>query len=185
MRMRRSALPVPNSPDKTGGVSWVHFGDLHMTTREQENGRDFHSLVDDVNRVIAGSPSFAYLPGDNADHGGAEEYELVRDGLDQLRLPWFAIVGDHDVHPRSHANSLQYMMPMAFYSFESGACRFFALASFASDDPKVFGLSKEQLEWLRRELALARTAGKYCALLLPLLPERITRDCRSPPRSDS
>jgi hypothetical protein len=73
-------------------VSWVHFGDLHMTTRHEQNYRDFVSLIEEVNRVLGDSLNFAYLPGDNADHGRIDEYELVRDGLDQLKLRWFAIV---------------------------------------------------------------------------------------------
>jgi hypothetical protein len=35
-------------------VSWVHFGDLHMTTRDQQNYRDFLALVDEVNRIERG-----------------------------------------------------------------------------------------------------------------------------------
>ena len=99
MTSRRSALPVARMPDSTGIVSWVHFGDLHMTTRAEENYRDFCSLIDEINDVMADSLSFGYLPGDNADHGERAEYALVREGLDRLNLPWFAIVGDHDVHP--------------------------------------------------------------------------------------
>ncbi len=100
MTAPRTVLSFPNRPDKTEIVSWVHFGDLHMTTREGDKFRDLLSLVDQVNQAVTGSLSFAYLPGDNADHGTAEEYEIAREGLDQLRLPWFAIVGDHDVHQR-------------------------------------------------------------------------------------
>src|ERR1035438_10709522 len=94
---------------------------------------------------MADSLNFAYLPGDNAEHGKREEYEVVRESLDRLRVPGFAIVGDHDVHSRSHANFLQYPMPMAFYSFQVGRCRFLALDCFAADDPKAFDLSAEQL----------------------------------------
>ena len=53
---------------------------------------------------MSDSISFVYLPGDNADHGSAEEYELVREAMDRLVVPWYAIVGDHDVHTKSLAN---------------------------------------------------------------------------------
>ena len=72
MTSPRSALPVARMPDVTGIVSWVHFGDLHMTTRAEGNYRDFRSLIEEVNDVMADSVSFAYLPGDNADHGDEE-----------------------------------------------------------------------------------------------------------------
>src|ERR1700733_79922 len=121
MRSRRSALPVARMFDATGIVSWVHFGDLHMTTRTEENYRDFRSLIDEINDVMADSLSFGYLPGDNADHGEEAEYAVVWERLHRLSLLWFAIVGDHDVHLKSHDNFLRYMMPQAFYSFEVGA----------------------------------------------------------------
>lgn len=173
MTSRRSALPVARMPDSTGIVSWVHFGDLHMTTRAEENYRDFCSLIDEINDVMADSLSFGYLPGDNADHGERAEYALVREGLDRLNLPWFAIVGDHDVHLKSHDNFLRFMMPQAFYSFEAGACRFFALDSFAFDDPRLFDISDAQLEWLGHELLLARAARKYSVVLLHCYPSEL------------
>ena len=66
MTSMRTELPVPKLADPSGIVSWVHFGDLHMTTRQEQNHRDFLSLVEEVNRVIADSRGFAYLLGDNA-----------------------------------------------------------------------------------------------------------------------
>ena len=38
MTSQRTALPVPKFTDGTGIVSWIHFGDLHMTTRQEQNG---------------------------------------------------------------------------------------------------------------------------------------------------
>jgi 3',5'-cyclic-AMP phosphodiesterase len=65
------------------------------------------------------------------------------------------------------------MMPMAFYSFDVGPCRFFALDCLAADDPGTFDLWREQLEWLRGELVLARTAGKKCVFLLHCYPSEL------------
>ncbi|HSY98993.1 MAG TPA: metallophosphoesterase [Terriglobales bacterium] len=156
---------APRLSGRSEIVSWVHFGDLHMTTRHEQNYRDFVSLIEEVNRVMADSLNFAYLPGDNADHGGVEEYELVRQGLDQLNLPWFAIVGDHDVHLKSHDNFKRYMMSAAFYRFDLGSYSFLALDAFASEAPKIFDISEEQLYWLEQELeaiAAAQSAA-YCS----------------------
>jgi 3',5'-cyclic-AMP phosphodiesterase len=173
------SLSAPNPPDQTGIVSWVHFGDLHMTTRGEQNYRDFLLLVDEVNRVMADSLSFAYLPGDSAEHGLPEEYELVCEGRELLRLPSFAIVGDHDVHSRSHNHYVRYMMPQTFYSFEVGSCRFFALDAFAFDDPRVFDISEGQLEWLAHELKLASVARKYCVVLLHCYPSELGKSAES------
>jgi hypothetical protein len=82
--------PTPKPADPSGIVSWVHFGDWHITPRPDQNYRDFASLIEKMNRIQLNSPSFAYLPGDTADHGRVEEYARVRGGPDQLDLPWIA-----------------------------------------------------------------------------------------------
>jgi hypothetical protein len=144
-----------------------------MTTRHEQNHRDFVSLIEEVNRVMADSLNFAYLPGDNADHGEVEEYELVRQRLDQLNLPWFAIVGDHDVHLKSHNNFNRFMMPEAFYRFDLGLYSFLALDAFASNDPKTFGISEEQLHWLEQELEAIAAAQKRSVLFLHCYPSEL------------
>jgi Icc protein len=169
----RTELHVPKLADQSGIASWVHFGDLHITARREQNCRDFLSLVEEVNQVMADSLNFAYLPGDNADHGKAEEYGLVREGLNRLQLPWFAIVGDHDVHSKRHYNFLHFMMPEPFYRFEVGSYRFFALDAFVSDDPKVFDISSEQLNWLQQELELASAIHKRSVLFLHCYPSEL------------
>jgi 3',5'-cyclic-AMP phosphodiesterase len=105
MNTRRLTLPSPNPMDATGIVSWVHFGDLHMTNRAEANCRDFASLVEEVNQVLKTSLNFAYLPGDIAEHGAPHEYEAFREVIDRLQLPWFATVADHDVHQRTQKSS--------------------------------------------------------------------------------
>jgi Icc protein len=144
-----------------------------MTTRREQNYRDLMYLIEEVNRVMADSLNFAYLPGDNADHGKADEYELVRQGLDHLNLPWFAIVGDHDVHPKSHDNFETFMMAEAFYRFDVGSYSFLALDAFASNDPKVFDLSEEQLGWLKQELELIAAAQQCSVLFLHCYPTEL------------
>jgi 3',5'-cyclic-AMP phosphodiesterase len=164
---------APRLSDRSEIVSWVHFGDLHMTTRHEQNYRDFVSLIEEVNRVMVDSLNFAYLPGDNADHGGVEEYELVRQRLDQLNLAWFAIVGDHDVHLKSHNNFNRFMMPEAFYRFDLGLYSFLALDAFASNDPRVFDISKEQLHWLGQELEASGASQKRGVLFLHCYPSEL------------
>lgn len=173
MTSLRTDHRVPKPTDQSGIVSWVHFGDLHMTTREEQNFRDFLSLIEEVNGSMADSLNFAYLPGDNADHGRINEYELVREALYQLNTPWFAIVGDHDVHPRSHDNFLRFMMPRSFYRLEAGRYCFLALDAFAFDDPNVFDVSYEQLDWLQQELELATAIQKRTVLFLHCYPSEL------------
>jgi 3',5'-cyclic-AMP phosphodiesterase len=175
MTSMRTERPMPKITDQSSIVSWIHFGDLHMTTRQEQNYRDFLCLIEEANRVMAHSLNFAYLPGDNADHGMIEGYELVREGLDQLNLPWFAIVGDHDVQPKSHDNFKRFMMPEVFYRFDAGSYRFLALDAFASDDPKVFDISEDQLHWLKQELDLTVAAQRRCVMFLHCYPSELSK----------
>ena len=90
--------------DAAGVISWVHFGDLHMTRAGEENHLDLADIVNEVNRVFAESAGFVFLPGDVADDGSRAAYAVVRGELDRLKVPWCAIIGDHDVHEKSFEN---------------------------------------------------------------------------------
>ena len=39
----------PGVADAAGVISWVHFGDLHMTAAGEQNHLDLSSIVDEVN----------------------------------------------------------------------------------------------------------------------------------------
>ncbi len=138
----------PNAPDAAGVISWVHIGDLHMTLAGEHNHRDLLLIVEEINAVLADSVAFVYIPGDVADKGSVAEYEVVREALDTLKVPWCSIVGDHDVHERSFANFLQFMAAHTHYRFSVGKVEFFALNAFDVPDPGSFILLSEQLVWL-------------------------------------
>ena len=105
-------LPSPLPLDTTGIVSWVQIGDLHLTTAAEQNFADLRYIVEQLNSRFTANLNFAFLPGDHAESGKPEQYDLVRSALDQLRLPWFSIVGDHDVHSRTFDRYCRAMLPM-------------------------------------------------------------------------
>ncbi len=160
----------PHAPDAAGVLSWVHLGDLHMTRASEQNHRDLAEIIDELNRSFAGSVSFAYLPGDVADDGSLSAYTVVRSELDRLNVPWCAIIGDHDVHEQSFANFLQTMSEDTRYAFTVGQVRFIAMNAFDVPHPASFTISKDQLEWVRRELRAATDAGQTKVLLLHCYP---------------
>jgi 3',5'-cyclic-AMP phosphodiesterase len=80
-----------------GVLSWVHFGDLHMTEAHEQNYRDFFALIEDANNHLAGGVNFAMLPGDNTDDGVEDQYRLVRAAVERLVIPLYVIPGDHDI----------------------------------------------------------------------------------------
>src|ERR1700688_2334866 len=151
----------PGPPDGAGIISWIHIGDLHMVRAQDQNHRDLVAIVDQVNRVLASSIAFVFLPGDVAEHGRAAEYALVRETLDLLEAPWCSIIGDHDVQQRSFVNYQSFMAAERYYSFQVGSISFFALNAFDIPDPGSFCLLAGQLDWLEDQL---RAAGRNSAV---------------------
>ncbi len=160
----------PGVADAAGVISWVHFGDLHMTKAGEQNQLDLAEIVNEVNRAFADSVSFVFLPGDVADDGSREAYAVVRGELDRLKVPWCAIVGDHDVHEKSFANFLEAMSERTHYAFVVGGVRFVAMNAFDVPDPGAFVVSDEQLTWVKRELQTAADLGQSSVLLLHCYP---------------
>ena len=85
--------------ERRGSLTWAHLGDLHITTESEPNYRDFQSIVDSISQHLAGQIDFCVLPGDNADDGAAEQYDLIRQALERLQIPVHVIPGDHDCKP--------------------------------------------------------------------------------------
>jgi Icc protein len=141
-----------------------------MTRAGEQNHLDLAEIVNEVNRVFAGSASFVFLPGDVADDGSRTAYAVVREELDHLNVPWCAIVGDHDVHEKSFANFLETMSERTHYAFTIGSVRFVAMNAFDVPHPGSFTASAEQLAWVKGELQTAAHAGQTKVLLLHCYP---------------
>jgi Icc protein len=133
-------------------VSWIHFGDLHIAGRNEQNYMDFLTLIDEANRYMSGRVDFALLPGDNADDGEEDEYRLVRDAVARCRFPVHAITGDHDVAAGGLELFRRYLSTEQYRSFALGPYRFVLLNSVAKWRPPLFGLGSEQMRWLKSEL---------------------------------
>ncbi len=165
----------PNPPDAAGVISWVHIGDLHMRGAGDQNDLDLQDIVTEVNQAFANSISFVFLPGDNADHGDAPAYEVIRRTLDRLRVPWCAIVGDHDVEQKSFDNFKTYLTPETHYAFTTGKVHFLALNAFDVPEPPSFTVLSEQLAWIEDQLCTATSEGQIKVLLLHCYPSDLKR----------
>jgi hypothetical protein len=154
-------------------VSWIHIGDLHMTEAGRQNDRDLQSIVAEINSDFAGSISFVYLPGDVADNGSGAAYLVVRRSLDRLTVPWCAIVGDHDVHEKSHSNFMASMSGSTHYSFTVGNLRFIALNAFDVPHPGSFAIRDEQMLWCARQMEEASEQGQDKIVLLHCYPSEL------------
>ncbi len=160
----------PHPPDTAGVLSWVHVGDLHMRAAGDQNDLDLQRIVREINDIFTASISFVLFPGDNADHGDATAYEVIRKTLDQLKVPWCAIVGDHDVEEKSFRNFQSSLAEKTYYAFTVGAVRFLAMNAFDVPEPPSFAVLAEQLEWVERQLQDATTSGETKVILLHCYP---------------
>jgi Icc protein len=163
-------LPSPLPLDTTGIVSWVQIGDLHLTTAAEQNFTDLRYIVEQLNSRFTANLNFAFLPGDHAENGKPEQYDLVLSALDQLRLPWFSIVGDHDVHSRTFDPYCRAMLPVTHYGFEVGNCRFIALNAFSDPVPQSFSINEQQFAFLEKELNSATSSGMSSVILMHCYP---------------
>jgi len=64
-----------------GVVSWVHFGDLHITTADQQNYIDLQTIIAQTNQYLKTGVNFAVLPGDNANDDTEAEYQSLLQGI--------------------------------------------------------------------------------------------------------
>jgi hypothetical protein len=82
------------SIDDSGVLSWVHFGDLHITGAHEQNHHDFLALIEHANSHLAGDINFAVLPGNHTDDGNEDQHRLVKGAVDRLAILLYVIPGE-------------------------------------------------------------------------------------------
>lgn len=153
-----------------GVVSWVHIGDLHITPQDQQSYADFQTLIKHINQFLLNSINFACLPGDNANDSLESEYQLIRQATDQLRVPLYAVPGDHDLKSGSLALYQKYMEPVAWQSSSIDRYHLVFLNGLDASPSGGFGLSEAQTAWLRNDLDAATRKGLQSVLFLHAFP---------------
>lgn len=156
-------------------VSWVHIGDLHITTPQEQNYSDFQTLVKQVNEHLKDSVSFVFLPGDNANEGTEAEFQMIKKVTDTLQVPLFVVAGDHDAQSGNLELFSKYLAPEVYKSKVIGSYRFlFVNAPDTSGEEKAeFGFSEKQMAWLKGELASSMSEKQTPILLLHCFPENL------------
>jgi hypothetical protein len=153
-------------------VSWVHFGDLHITGENEQNYQDFLALIEHVNANLAGQIDFAVLPGDNADDGTEEQFRLVKHAVDRLRVPLHILPGDHDRKPGSLNTFYKVLgakrLPNAI-TVSGYRCLFLDIVSAGTGGPD-FRLGTDQIMWLERELSAAERARERSVVFMHAYP---------------
>jgi len=160
-------------------ISWVHFGDLHIQKAEDENYLDFLDLIEDVNQHLSGDVDFAYLPGDNADEGTEEQYQLVRRALDRLALPIYIITGDHDRKAGTLDLFQGYLESELYRAFTLRGFQLLFLNALEGRTPEEFDFSSSQVEWLKAQLKEANGAGLRPLVFTHLYPSELKTQAKS------
>ncbi len=147
----RSNVGSTTTIQNPGVVSWVHFGDLHITTGDQQNYADFKTIIYNTNHYLLNGVNFALLPGDNANDDAESEYQLIKAATDNLQVPLYAVPGDHD-HKVDIGLYEKYMEPTLYQSFDASIYHFVFLDVMS-------GISSAEQSWLDSDLAAASAKG--------------------------
>jgi hypothetical protein len=145
------ALSATTTILNPGVVSWVHFGDLNITTGDQQNYADFKAIIHSTNQYLKNGVNFALLPGDNAYDYTESTYQLIKQAADELQVPLYAIPGERD-HKGGTTLYNQYLEPVNYFSFTADYYHFVFLDVMS-------GISDAQNSWLTNDLDLAAKAG--------------------------
>jgi predicted phosphodiesterase len=143
-------------------------GDLHLTEPGLPNHAAARRAVADANDLIR--PDFVQFIGDNVDDGTDEQFELFRSLAGRLRVPWYALVGDHDVKGDPAASRYRgHVGP----TYGSATVRGFRFVRLNTQEARPLGLSPEQVEWFRTEVDAARAAGERVVVFQHNYPYQI------------
>jgi hypothetical protein len=151
---------------------FLHIGDLHVTDSKLQNHSDLVRIVDEINTNCAGAIDYVILPGDIADNAKSDQYCLVRQQMDRLKVQWRAIPGDHDFEQRSLDNFYDVLgcRWLPFVEEINGCvCLFLDSVSSGTGGPD-FKLGRQQIDWLKTELDRAKGKQKTAAIFMHTYP---------------
>lgn len=168
--------------DSNPVLTWIHFGDLHASAEDRwRSVRDLRAMIAAVDTLPAGSVDFAFLPGDNANHGEAVQYGLIARSMARLHLPWHAIPGDHDFEPGDLAafHDGLHVRELPYGEFVKGRrCLFLDIVSHGGGGPD-FRLGDAQLQWLRDQLVASRGDSGRPVVFMHAFPGDLAEDAQA------
>jgi 3',5'-cyclic-AMP phosphodiesterase len=154
-------------------LSWVHFGDLHLTRSDEQNHRDFLALIRHANANLMRQVDFAVLPGDNVEDGVEEQFALASQAISQLTIPLEILPGDHDAKSGGLDLYRRWLEPELWRSRSISGYRCLFLNARDNGKPKGFGLSAEQMDWLSAELRAADDRYEAAVLFVHTYPSEL------------
>ncbi|WP_245326350.1 metallophosphoesterase family protein [Hymenobacter wooponensis] len=138
-------------------VRFVFVGDTQRFYDETEQ------FVASVNRQRA--IDFVFVGGDISDFGLLREFRWVHQRLQQLRVPYLTVVGNHDLVGNGRAIYQSIYGPLN-YTFQYGGTKFICLDTNGRE--YGFGAQVPDVAWLRQQLQ--DTTGSQRAVVLSHVP---------------
>lgn len=166
-------------------LKFAHVSDIHLSTKSVDTSYKVlsHSreLLDDeihqINDLLG--LDFVIVTGDLADKPQKPLLECACDKMNKLDVPWYFAFGNHDVAVGSDFKKDQYFSYIKkrnkaikadkyYYSFiPKKGYRIIVLDATIEGRLTSNGeISKEQLEWLKKELQTAKDSGQLAMLFL-------------------
>ena len=156
-------------------VTVVVPGDLHLTEPGRPNHRAALWAAGEVNELVR--PDFVQFIGDNVQDATPGQFDLFDDLTARLRVPWYALVGDHDVKGDPTSVRFRDRVGDPTGSLSLGGFRFVRLNT---QEARPVGLSSGQLVWFRSEADLALAAGERVVVFQHNYPFQIWEDFAGP-----
>lgn len=132
-------------------------------------------MADEVNDLIR--PDFVQFAGDNVQHARDNEWALFQEVAGKLKMPFHALVGDHDAHHDPGCRSYQARLGPTYHAFTHGKYRFICLNTMQY---RPLGLSEQQVIWFRYEADAALARGERLVIFQHHYPFQVWEDFAGP-----
>jgi len=178
-RLGLGAKKEKDAADVGKSFSFVHITDQHLQAK-RAGDKGYLKCVESVN-ALEPRPAFVVMGGDmpfDGNYNTKEKFindtKLFKDISNELKMPWFPCMGNHDVlgwHPRRKVDvndpdlGKKCIMdlldwPSSYYSFDYNGWHFVILdcikgVMLESGPSQVHAIDDEQLEWLAGDLGAA------------------------------
>lgn len=132
-------------------------------------------MADEVSGLI--QPDFVQFAGDNVQHARENEWALFNAVTQKLKMPFYALVGDHDAHHDPDCRSYQRHLGATYQAFTVGNYRFICLNTMQF---RPLGLTPEQIIWFRYEVDAALARGERIVVFQHHYPFQVWEDFAGP-----
>ncbi|PZR72412.1 MAG: hypothetical protein DLM52_12965 [Chthoniobacterales bacterium] len=157
-------------------VVFVWPGDLHLESGDRPNYQTALWMADEVNELIR--PDFVQFAGDNVQHARDSEWKLFQNLTGKLRMPFHALVGDHDAHHDPGCRAYQARLGPTYHAFGLNGYRFVCLNTV---QVRPLGMTEEQVIWFRYELDVAIARGERVIVFQHHYPFQVWEDFGNQP----